>query len=275
MTTARHRSALFVPCGNAKALGKAPSLVCDTLIFDLEDAVAPGGWAGALAGLVATLEAGGFEARHVLVRIDPGHLTATVDALSHLLRNKTVTGIVVPKVETAETLYIVRDALPRGTSVWAMIETPRGVVNLAEIAPVVGLKGLVAGPNDLRKGLRTRPMEGRQDILAALSQIVLHARVHDLVALDGVYNQFADEVGFAAECDQGRSLGFDGKTLIHPSQIAAANQAFSPSEAEITWARAVVAAFEGSDDGVISVDGEMIERLHLEQAKAILELSAG
>lgn len=275
MTTARHRSVLFVPCGNAKALGKAASLACDALIFDLEDAVAPGGWAGALAGLVATLEAGGFQAAQVLVRIDPRHLAATVDALSHLLRDRTVTGIVVPKVETSEMLHVVRDALPRGASVWAMIETPRGVVNLAEIAPVVGLKGLVAGPNDLRKGLRTRAMEGRQDILAALSQIVLHARAHGLVALDGVYNQYADEVGFAAECAQGRSLGFDGKTLIHPSQIAAANLAFSPSEAEVAWAKAVVAAFEGSGDGVISVNGEMVERLHLEQAQAILAFNAG
>lgn len=275
MITARYRSTLFVPCGSMKALGKAASLACDALIFDLEDAVGPEGWASALAGLVATLEAGGFLAGQVLVRIDPRHAAATIDALGQPLRSGMVSGIVVPKVEMAEALHTVRDALPRDTSVWAMIETPRGVVNMAGIASVVGLKGLIAGPNDLRKGLRTRPMEGRQDILAALSQIVLHARAHGLVALDGVYNQYADEVGFAAECAQGRSLGFDGKTLIHPSQIAAANLAFSPSEAEVAWAKAVVAAFEGSDHGVISVNGEMVERLHLEQAQAILGLNAG
>ena len=270
MTTARYRSTLFVPCGNAKALNKAAGLNCDALIFDLEDAVGPQGWAGALAGLVATLEAGGFEARHVLVRIDPRHTAATIDALGHLLRNGTVEAVVVPKVETAKTLHAVRASLPNGAGVWAMIETPRGVVNLAEIAAVVGLKGLIAGPNDLRKGLRTRPMDGRQDIATALSQIVLHARTHDLIVLDGVYNQHADEAGFAAECEQGRSLGFDGKTLIHPNQIEGANRAFSPSEAEITWAKAVVAAFNGSDAGVISVNGAMVERLHLEQAQAIL-----
>jgi citrate lyase beta subunit len=274
MTTERHRSALFVPCGNAKALGKAASLTADALIFDLEDAVAPDGWAGALAGLVATLEAGGFVAGQILVRIDPRHAAATIGALDQSLRAGTISGIVVPKVETAEALHTVRNALPRDTGVWAMIETPGGVVNLADIASVIGLKGLIAGPNDLRKGLRTRPMEARQDILAALSQIVLHARAHGLVALDGVYNQYADEIGFAAECDQGRSLGFDGKTLIHPSQIAAANLAFSPSDAEIAWAQAVVAGFEGANEGVISVNGEMVERLHLEQAQAILGLIA-
>ncbi|MBP2159406.1 MULTISPECIES: CoA ester lyase [Asticcacaulis] len=274
MTIARYRSTLFIPCGNAKALGKAPGLSCDALIFDLEDAVGPDGWANALAGLVATLEAGGFQASQVLVRIDPRHTAATVDALSHCMRSGTVSGIVVPKVETPEALHAVRDALPRGTGVWAMIETPLGVVNLAAIASVVGLKGLIAGPNDLRKGLRTRPMDNRQDIIIALSHIVLHARAHRLIALDGVYNQYTDEIGFGAECDQGRSLGFDGKTLIHPSQIAAANRAFfSPSDAEIAWARAVVAAFAGSGDGVLSVNGEMVERLHLEQAQGILSVA--
>lgn len=275
MRTARYRSTLFVPCGNAKALAKAAALNSDALIFDLEDAVGPDGWASALAGLVATLEAGGFQAGQILVRIDPRHLAATIDALSHCIRARTITGIVVPKVEAPEAIHAVRDALPRDTSLWAMIETPRGVVNLAEVASAIGLKGLIAGPNDLRKGLRTRPMAARQDIVTALSQIVLHARANDLIVLDGVYNQHTDEVGFAAECDQGRSLGFDGKTLIHPSQIAGANRAFSPSETEIAWAQAVVAAFEGSDDGVLSVNGEMVERLHLEQAQVILELSAG
>jgi len=154
-----------------------------------------------------------------------------------------------------------------------MIETASGVANLATTVLMArgnGLKGLIAGPNDLRKDLRTRPMNGRADILFALSQIVLYGRAHGLIVLDGVYNQYTDEIGFAAECAQGRSLGFDGKTLIHPAQIAACEAAFSPSEAEIAWAKAVVAAFEGSSAGVVSVGGEMVERLHLEQAQAIL-----
>jgi citrate lyase beta subunit len=270
MNAAQYRSTLFVPCGNPKALAKAAGLSCDALIFDLEDAVGPGGWAGALAGLIGTLESGGFQARQILVRIDPRHAAATLESLDHPLRAGTISGIVVPKVETSEAVHSLRDALPGDTGLWAMIETPRGVVNLAEIAAVVGLNGLIAGPNDLRKGLRTRLMPARQDIVTALSQIVLHARAHGLIALDGVYNQFADEVGFATECEQGRDLGFDGKTLIHPSQVAAANRAFSPSATEVAWAQAVVAAFEGSDDGVILVNGEMVERLHLEQARAIL-----
>jgi citrate lyase subunit beta/citryl-CoA lyase/(3S)-malyl-CoA thioesterase len=269
------RSALFVPCGSVRAMTKARTLTCDALIFDLEDAVGPRQWAGALANLVETLEVGGFLSRMQLVRIQPQHLAATFDALAHLVRSGAISGIVVPKVEAPEDIRAVLKALPKTLSVWAMIETPRGVARLSEIAALSGglpLKGLIAGPNDLRKSLKVRPMPERADILFALSQIVLHARANDLVVLDGVYNQYADEPGFAAECRQGRALGFDGKTLIHPSQITACEAAFSPSEAEIAWAKAVVAAFEGSDAGVLQIDGEMVERLHLEQAQAILGL---
>jgi len=131
---------------------------------------------------------------------------------------------------------------------------------------------LIAGPNDLRKSLRTRPMPERQDILFALSQIVLHGRAHDLVVLDGVYNSFKDEVGFQVECQQGRSLGFDGKTLIHPSQIAACETAFSPSEDELSFARDVVLAFATTKAGVVALRGQMIERLHLEDAKRLLKM---
>jgi citrate lyase subunit beta/citryl-CoA lyase/(3S)-malyl-CoA thioesterase len=267
------RSALFVPCANARALMKARDLDADVLIFDLEDAVGASEWAGALAGLVSTLEAGGIKAPTVLVRIHPLHLDATADALNHLVRRKAIAGIVVPKVETPDILQRVRSGFPRIQGLWAMIETPLGVARLGDLADMAGhvpLKGLIAGPNDLRKGLRTRPLPDRQDILFALSQIVLHARAHGLKALDGVYNQFRDEAGFAAECRQGRSLGFDGKTLIHPAQVVAANAAFSPSSDEIAWAEAVVKAFEASEAGVISLGGEMVERLHLEQAQDIL-----
>lgn len=269
----KFRSALFVPCGSVRAMTKARALDCDALIFDLEDAVGPRQWAGALANLVETLEAGEFKARGQLVRIQPQHLAATVDALAHLIRSGAISGIVVPKVEAVGDIRAVVGALPRAFPVWAMVETARGVSALGEIAALAGglpLTGLIAGPNDLRKSLRTRPMEGRGDILYALSQIVLHARANGIVALDGVYNQYTDELGFAAECAQGRALGFDGKTLIHPSQVMACEAAFSPSEAEVAWAKAVVAAFDGSDAGVLQIDGEMVERLHLEQAREIL-----
>ncbi len=259
----KFRSVLFVPCGNARAMAKAATLVCDALIFDLEDAVGDGERDSALAGLAEVL-AGEFVARTVLVRVHPQYL----GAIHRALAGRRIDGLVVPKVTGTEDVRGVLTAWPK-VPLWAMIETAEGAANLWEVAGMP-LKGLIAGPNDLRKNLRTRPMPGRQDILFALSQIVLYGRANGLVVLDGVYNAYTDEAGFAAECEQGRSLGFDGKTLIHPSQVAPCEKAFSPSEAEMAWAQAVVAAFEGSSAGVLPVNGEMVERLHLEQAKAIL-----
>jgi len=257
------RSVLFIPCANAKAMAKAATLHCDALIFDLEDAVGEAERDGALVRLAETL-AGAFVAKTILVRIHPQYLGAIHKALAGLR----IDGLVVPKVGGVSDITGVAHVWP-DVPLWAMIETAQGVVNLAEIA-AASVKGLIAGPNDLRKDLHTRPMEGRADILLALSRIVLYGRAHGLTVLDGVYNQFRDEAGFAAECAQGRSLGFDGKTLIHPAQIAACDAAFSPSEAEVEWAKAVVAAFEGSSAGVVSLGGEMVERLHLEQARRIL-----
>ncbi len=262
-----YRSTLFVPCANARAMAKAKDLACDALIFDLEDAVGPEERDGALAALVAALTAGGFIAKHVLVRIHPG----SFNAIHRALQGVAFDGLVVPKVGGTEDLRGIMMAWPK-VALWAMIETAEGAANLWEIAGLP-LKGLIAGPNDLRQSLRTRPMPARQDILFALSQVVLYGRANGLAVLDGVYNQYTDETGFAAECEQGRSLGFDGKTLIHPSQIEAANRAFSPSEAEVEWATAVVAAFEGKAGGVVPMSGEMVERLHLAQAQAILAVT--
>ncbi|MGN6208573.1 HpcH/HpaI aldolase/citrate lyase family protein [Asticcacaulis sp.] len=258
------RSALFIPCANPKAMAKAATLQCGALIFDLEDAVGDAERDGALVRLAEAL-AGTFVAKTILVRIHPQYLGGIHKALAGLR----IDGLVIPKVNNAADITGVAHLWP-GVPLWAMIETAQGVVNLAEIA-ASGVKGLIAGPNDLRKDLRTRPMAARADILFALSQIVLYGRANGLAVLDGVYNAFKDESGFAAECAQGRSLGFDGKTLIHPAQVAACEAAFSPSEAEVVWAKAVVAAFEGSAAGVVSVNGEMVERLHLEQARKILE----
>ena len=257
------RSALFIPCANPKAMAKTATLHCDALIFDLEDAVGDAERDEALVRLAETLT-GSFVAKTVLVRIHPQYLNAIHKALTGLR----IDGLVIPKVNSAADITGVAHVWP-DMPLWAMIETAQGVVNLAEIAKA-GVIGLIAGPNDLRKDLRTRLMKDRTDILFALSQIVLYGRANGLSVLDGVYNAFRDEAGFAAECEQGRSLGFDGKTLIHPTQIAPCETAFSPSEAEIAWAKAVVAAFEGSSAGVVSVNGEMVERLHLEQAQWIL-----
>lgn len=257
------RSALFIPCANPKAMAKAATLACDALIFDLEDAVGEAERDEALVRLSDTLTSD-FAAKAALVRIHPQYL----NAIHKTLADRRIDGLVIPKVNGAADLSGVKHIWPN-MPLWAMIETAQGVVNLAGIA-TSGVKGLIAGPNDLRKDLRTRPMEDRTDILFALSQIVLHARANNLIMLDGVYNAFRDEAGFATECEQGRSLGFDGKTLIHPAQIGPCEAAFLPSEAEIIWAKAVVAAFEGSAAGVVSVNGEMVERLHLEQARRIL-----
>lgn len=257
------RSVLFIPCANAKAMAKATTLACDALIFDLEDAVGDDERDAALALLAQTLKTE-FAAKTVLVRIHPQYLGAIHKALAGLR----IDGLVVPKVNGPDDIRGVAHVWPK-IPLWAMIETAQGVVHVSEIAES-GVKGLIAGPNDLRKDLRTRPMTDRTDILYALSQIVLHARAQNLVVLDGVYNAFRDEAGFAAECEQGRSLGFDGKTLIHPAQIAPCETAFSPSKEDIAWAQAVVSAFEGSATGVVSVNGEMVERLHLEQARRIL-----
>lgn len=257
------RSVLFIPCANAKAMAKAATLHCDALIFDLEDAVGEAERDDALVRLAETL-AGSFAAKTVLVRIHPQYLGGIHKALAGVR----IDGLVVPKVGSGADISGVAHVWP-DVPLWAMIETAQGIVNLAEIA-AASVKGLIAGPNDLRKDLRTRPMEGRADILFALSQILLYGRAHGLTVLDGVHNQYTDEIGFAAECTQGRNLGFDGKTLIHPAQIAACETAFSPSESETEWAKAVVAAFKGRSAGVVSLGGEMVERLHLEQARRIL-----
>ncbi len=258
------RSALFIPCGNARAMEKARTLEPDVLIFDLEDAVASEARNAATAALAEALRDGGLLARRVLVRIHPGSLNAIHQALAGL----PIDGLVVPKVDTPDDLRAVAHVWP-GMPLWAMIETAKGVTRLAEIA-AEPLAGLIAGPNDLRKDLHARPLPERGDIAFALSQIVLYGRANDLIVLDGVFNAFRDDAGFAADCAHGRALGFDGKTLIHPDQIEPCHRSFSPSQAEVAWAKAVVAAFAGSTAAVVPVRGEMVERLHLAQAEAIL-----
>ncbi len=261
----RLRTLLFVPCANARAMEKARGLDCDGLIFDLEDAVGEAERADALARLAEALK-GAFTAPLKLVRVHPQML----NTIHKNLKSTAIDGIVVPKVESADDLRAVAAVWPK-MPLWAMIETASAVVRLPEICTAgTALRGLIAGPNDLRKSLQARALPERCDIVHALSQIVLHARAHGLAAIDGVYNAYSDEAGFADECHHGRGLGFDGKTLIHPSQVDAARRAFSPSEAEVVWAQGVVAAFAGSEAGVVVVGGEMVERLHLEQARLIL-----
>lgn len=261
----RLRSVLFVPCANARAVTKAGDIGCDALAYDLEDAVGDDQRDAALANLTAALN-GTCAAPLRLVRVHPPSL----NAIQRALAGQKIDGLIVPKVEDGDSLRGVARIWP-GVPLWAMIETARGVTTLPAITSAdVPLAGVIAGANDLRTSLRSRAMEGRADIVHALSHIVLHARAAGVAAIDAVYNHYRDEAGFTVECRQGRSLGFDGKSLIHPGQVEAANRAFSASESDVAWAKTVVAAFEGSAAGVATVNGQMIERMHLTQAREIL-----
>jgi citrate lyase beta subunit len=273
------RSALFVPADKPRALEKAPGLKADALILDLEDAVAPD--AKPAARLAAPAAIAGFKAGGSLAALrigEPGSpaLAADIDTVAEACPDV----VVVAKVETCETLGEIRERLDTsGWSgpLWAMVETPRGVLNLArlgEAASSLGLSALVAGSNDLAAALRlpAGPTQ-RPALIPHLAQIILAARAGGLQVLDGVYNAYQDADGFAREVAEGRALGFDGKTLIHPSQVAPANTAFAPGPAEQDWARQVVEAFENPDNsgkGAIPVAGQMVEAMHLTAARAIL-----
>lgn len=284
MTDLPVRSALFVPSGNPRAMARASALTGvsapDVLIFDLEDAVDPAAFVAALTDLGRRLDLISTRAQ-VWVRIRPDRLDETICELGFHLSNGGIAALVVPKAETSDDLMRVREALMGLEAgavppvvLWAMIETPAAVTGLDAIlrgAKAAGLKGLILGPNDLRRGLMSQPMPGRADLITAILWMILQGRAHGLSLLDGVYNAYQDRDGFIAEARQGRDFGFDGKTLIHPSQIALANQAFGPSEAEITRARAIIDTFAANPGAaVIALEGEMFERMHLEQAWACL-----
>ena len=265
-TNPEPRSVLFLPATNARALEKARGLDCDAVVIDLEDAVGPADKERARAMAVAALP--GFGGR-AAVRIN-GADTPWGAADLQALEGSTALALVLPKAGSAAE---VRWATARGLPVWAMIETLSGVIDLAALAAEPGLSALILGQNDLAAEMAARPGPGRQPLHLAMSLIVTTARHRGLIALDGVYNAFQDAAGFEAECRQGRDFGFHGKTLIHPSQIAPANSAFSPDASEIAWAEAVVSAYAepGAEDaGVLRIDGEMIERLHLQKARRIL-----
>lgn len=282
MTTRPRRSVLYMPGANARALDKARALTVDALIFDLEDAVAPEAKGLAREQVVAALGRGGYAPREVIVRVNALGTRWGHDDIKAVAKVG-VDAVLLPKVETSEQVIEAVAALdaagaPPGLSLWITIETPRGVLAAAALAaasPRVG--AIVVGTNDLAKDLRVRLTADRRGLLFALSACVLAARAHGLVVLDGVHADLDDEPGLRAACEQGRDLGFDGKTLIHPRQIVAANAAFAPGEAEIAAARAVVAGWEraqASGQGVCVVDGRMVERLHVDEALRTLALAA-
>ncbi|MNL21618.1 (3S)-malyl-CoA thioesterase [compost metagenome] len=268
----RARSVLYLPASNARAVEKARGLTCDVAVLDLEDAVASEMKLEARAAAIAAAYAGGFGPR-LGVRINGLDTPWGADDLK-ALHDTPVDLIVAPKVESATMVHALSAALRPGVDLWAMIETPRALVDLKDIAEADGaLSGLMLGVNDLAKDLRTGVSANREPLKPWLAAVVAHARANGLLAIDGVFNRIKVEAGFAAECAQGRLYGFDGKSLIHPSQIEEANAAFGPSPVEIEWARKVVAAFaapEAEGLGVIRVEGEMVERLHLHAAQDLL-----
>jgi len=275
------RSVLYMPGSNARALAKGRSLPADGLILDLEDAVAPSEKDNARAQVVAALAEGGYGGREILLRVnalDTPHAEADLVAAA----TSGAHGVLLPKVESAETVERAAWTLeqaggPRAQRLWCMIETPRGVLEAQTIASShPKLAGFVMGTSDLAKDLRCAHTPSREPLLTSLSLVLLAARAEGLAILDGVHLDLQDDEGLAASCRQGRELGFDGKTLIHPKQIAAANAAFAPSEAEVERARRVVAAFEeaqAAGQGVVLVDGRLVENLHVEMAKSTLAMA--
>lgn len=278
-----YRSVLYIPGSKERALDKARSLPVDAIIFDLEDAVAADEKDNARETLKVALAQGGYGQKVRIVRIN-GLDTPWGRADAEAVREMDADVVLLPKVGGAadvDALAAITGDLP----IWAMMETPRGMLNAAQIAAHPLLTGFVMGTNDLAKELQTRFRADRLPMMTSLGLCLLAAKAEGLIAIDGVYNAFKDDEGLAAECAQGRDMGFDGKTLIHPAQVDIANAAFAPSEAEIDLARRQIAAFaevEASGQGVAVVDGKIVENLHvatareiLAKAEAILSLQAG
>src|SRR3984957_18015198 len=274
------RSALYLPGNNARALEKGKTLTADVLIFDLEDAVGPDAKADSRAKVCDAISADSYRPREGVVRIN-GLGTDWHDDDLAAVAGTSAHGVLVPKVETGEqvqALAAVLDKLgaPESLQLWVMIETPRAFLRAEEIASASDrLAGLVVGTNDLVNELHGLHVPGRAPIVPALALAVLGARAAGKAILDGVFNSIADEAGFRAEARQGREMGFDGKTLIHPSQIAPANELFGPSEKELADARKIVSAYEqaqAAGNSVITVDGRMIESLHVRDAQRTLAL---
>lgn len=272
--TRLRRSVLYVPASNARAMARARSLPCDAIILDLEDAVAPDAKAQARQAAVAAIQAGAYGAREVVVRIN-GLRTPWGAADVEALRDIRPDAVLAPKVNGAADVADYVAALERAIPLWAMIETCRAVLKLDDIAGSDGLQALVLGANDLLAEMGAAAGSDRGPLQAALALTVMAARAHGLAALDSVFNTLADRNGFAAECVQGAAFGFDGKTLIHPDQIAPCNAAFAPTDTAVARARAIIAAFDDPSIGrgsVLAVDGRMVERLHLDEARRVLAI---
>lgn len=284
------RSVLYMPGANRRALEKGRTLPADAIIMDLEDAVTPDAKAAARDNILAALSLGGYGARELIVRVnDLGSAWGRADL--EAMAGAGADAILIPKVESADDVHAalaVLDAAgaPAALGLWCMMETPLAILDAKLIAGASPrLAALVMGTSDLAKDLGAAHTPTRTPLLTSLSLCILAARAHGLAVLDGVHLDLADDEGFAAACRHGRDLGFDGKTLIHPKTLAAANRVFAPSDEELDWARRIVeahAAAEAQGKGVVLVDGKLIENLHVDaarrlaaQAERITQLEAG
>ncbi len=285
MTIRPRRSVLYMPGSNARAIEKARSLPADGVILDLEDAVAPDAKADARKQVAEAVKAGGFGAREVFIRVNAIDTPWHADDLTAAAR-AAPDGILVPKISNPGQLEMLGQRLldmgtDRKTRIWAMIETPIAILNIQAIAAAAKdsetrLSGFVLGTNDLAKETGARLLPGRWPMLPWLTTCVLAARAFGISLLDGVYNDISDAEGFVRECQQARDLGMDGKTLIHPNQIAPCNDAFSPAAEEVTQAKKIIAAFdqpENRDKGVVQLDGRMVERMHADIARRTVAIA--
>lgn len=266
------RTALYIPGSRPRALDKATELACDAIIFDLEDAVAPAAKEEAREALCAALRQNDYGARFRLVRVNGLGTPWGRDDIA-AFKDVPCDGLLIPKVSSVADLDAVVRVSP-GHDLWAMMETVTGVLAAREIAGHPALRGMVMGTNDLQREIGSRHRADRLPLQTALGHCLLAARSRGRVILDGVYTAFEDEAGLRAECEQGRDMGFDGKTVIHPAQIATANEVFAPSEAEVDLARRQIAAYEAATaagQGVAVLDGRIVENLHVEIARRLLD----
>ncbi len=279
------RSVLYVPGANVKAIAKARGLAADSIIFDLEDSVAPEAKAMARREIAAAIAQGGFGRRELIIRINPLQSPWGSDDMAAAV-SAAPDGILLPKVDGPGSIMQAARAMrechaPDAMRLWAMMETPGAILQAGAIAATSAdsssrLSVLVMGLNDLSKETRARLAPGRAAMLAWLAQTLLAARAHGCDIIDGVYNAIGDADGFLRECEQGRDLGFDGKTLIHPGQVEACNAVFSPSASEIEAARAIVAIFDAPENagkGVVQLNAKMVELLHRDMALRTLAIA--
>ena len=275
------RSVLYMPSSNEKALEKAKTIPADALIFDLEDAVAPDAKPTARANAVAAAQSGAYGHREVTIRCNGLDTQWGADDIAAAAKSGAA-AVVIPKIADTKQLddvskHLTASGAPESMKIWAMVETPTAIFNARAIAAHPRVAVLIMGTNDLAKELRATQVRGRSPLVPHLATALLAAREADKIILDGVFNDVKDLDAFRAECEQGMHMGFDGKTLIHPGQVEICNEVWAPTASDVDYARRVIAAFDEAQAegrGVITVDGRMIENLHVDNARRVLSVQA-